>query len=711
MANTATLMVRILGDASGAQKTMGKFAGTMEKAMVPAAAVGVALVGMGASAVKSASQLQQAQGAVDAVFGKSAKVVERYASDSSTRLGVSASEYMNSAALMGTALQNAGFSSQEAAKTADAAWKRAADMAALFGGTGAEAMEAMNAAISRGEFEQLERYGVSLKADAVNAELAARGQAKLTGEAKKNAQAQIILDSIMEQSAKSAGQFGREANTVAVQQQKMTAQIEDAKAAIGTGLLPIVASATGELAKMAGWAGKNATTVSIMAGAMGALVVAVFAINAGIKVYTASVAAAALVTKVWNSSTLILRARLIALAAAEKIVAVATKVWAVAMKLLSAAFLTSPIGWIVLGITALVAAIIYAWQNSETFRKVVLTSWAAIKAATVAVFNFLKGFILKIWGAVRVYFVTMFAIYRVIFTTAWRVIRSATTSTFNFIRSFIQKILAGLRAYFTSVLNIYRTIFTKAWNVIKRVTQVAFSAARNYIIKPMNSALSFIRSIPGKARSGLSSLGSAVQGRFSSAFNGAKSRVTSILNATVTFIRSIPGKAASALSSIGSRIRGVFSGISLYSAGVALMSSLTKGIQDKISSAISAVKSGVDKIKGLLPGSPVKWGPLTAWNNGKAGKRLMSMLADGIDAGASEVERAARLAAYGINGGLSVGAAAIGAPTVNVSAPGAAPITVEVHLDGQVIGRYVQKKVDASIGSQARRIVLGASLT
>lgn len=708
MANTATLMVKILGDASGAQKTLGKFAGTMEKAMIPAAAVGTALVAMGASAVKSASQLQQAQGAVDAVFGKSAKVVENYAKTSATRLGVSASEYMNSAALMGTALQNAGFSSIEAAKTSDAAWRRAADMAALYGGTGAEAMEAMNAAIARGEFEQLERYGVSLKADAINAELAARGQQNLTGEAKKNAQAQIVLDQIMQQSAKSAGQFARESDTVAVQQQKMAAQVENSMAAIGTGLLPIVAQVTGELAKLAGWAGKNATAVSIMAGAMAALVTAVFAINAGIKLYSAYTAAAALATKVWNSSTLILQARLIALAAAEKIVAVATKVWAVAMKLLRAAFLTSPIGWVVLGIMALVAAIIYAWKNSETFRKIVLTSWAAIKAASVAVFNFLKAFIMKIWGAVRVYFVTMFTIYRVIFTTAWRVIRSATTSTFNFIRSFIQKILGGIRAYFTTVLSIYRTIFTRAWNVIKRVTQAAFNAAKNYIIKPMNSALSFIRSIPGKARSGLSSLGSAVQGRFSSAFNGAKSRAVSILNSLVSFIRGIPGKAAAALSSIGSRIKGVFSGISLYNAGVALISSLTRGITAKIGDAVAAVQNGAKKIKDLWPGSPVKAGPLTAWNNGRAGKRLMAMLASGIEAGASEVQRAAEMAAYGINGGLTLGTTTIGAPQVNVSVPSAAPTIVEVHLDGQVIGRYVQKKVDASIGAQARRIVLGA---
>lgn len=701
-------MVRILGDASNAQKSMSKFESTMSKAMVPAAAVGGALVAMGAAAVKSASNLQQAQGAVDAVFGKSAKVVESYAKTSATRLGVSASEYMNSAALMGTALQNAGYSSEQAAKVSDQAWKRAADMAALYGGTGAEAMDAINAAVGRGEFEQLERYGVSLKADSVNALLAAKGQDKLTGSAKRNAQAQAIMAEIMKQSGKAAGQFGRESDTVAVQQQKMTAQLEDAKAAIGAGLLPAAAAAAGVLANMAGWVGKNSDTVLVLAGVLAGLSAAVFAVNAGIKVYQASVAVAAAMTNLWNNSTLILRARLLAMAAAQKIVMVATRAWAAVQLLLNAAFWANPLTWVIASVILLVGAIVLLWKRSETFRSIVLGTWAAIRAGTVVIFNFLKGFILKIWDGIKAYFTVVFTIYRTIFTVGWRAIRAVTLAVVNWYRTYVRAVFNGIRAYFTTVLGIYRAIFTKAWSIIKTVTRAAFNAARTYIINPMNVALAFIRSIPGKVRSGLSNLRANAQSAFSGAFNAAKSTAVGILNSFVSFVRGIPGKASSALSSLGSRIRSVITGIDLYSAGAALISGLTSGIQSKIQSAISAVQSGVSKIKGLLPGSPVKWGPLTAWNNGKAGKRLMALLAKGIESGASEVERAAQMAAYGINGGLSLSATAAGSPQVNVSVPGAGPTIVEVHLDGQVIGRYVQKKVDASIGSQARRIVLGA---
>lgn len=47
---------------------------------------------------------------------------------------------------------------------------------------------------------------------------------------------------------------------------------------------------------------------------------------------------------------------------------------------LNASFLVTPIGLIIVGIVALVAALTYAWQNSEKFREVVVRSWEGIKA-------------------------------------------------------------------------------------------------------------------------------------------------------------------------------------------------------------------------------------------------------------------------------------------------------------------------------------------
>lgn len=71
----------------------------------------------------------------------------------------------------------------------------------------------------------------------------------------------------------------------------------------------------------------------------------------------------------------------------DGIQAVATKGLTVAQWALNAAFLASPLGWVVLAIGAVVAAVVYCWNHFEGFRKVVLGTWEVIKAFGVSLFD------------------------------------------------------------------------------------------------------------------------------------------------------------------------------------------------------------------------------------------------------------------------------------------------------------------------------------
>jgi hypothetical protein len=68
----------------------------------------------------------------------------------------------------------------------------------------------------------------------------------------------------------------------------------------------------------------------------------------------------------------------------------------------------------------------------------------------------------------------------------------------------------------------------------------------------------------------------------------------------------------------------------LINAGSSLIDGLISGIRGSISKVGNAMSDVAKKIRGFFPGSPVKEGPLTSWNNGGAGKRLMSGLAAGL---------------------------------------------------------------------------------
>lgn len=81
---------------------------------------------------------------------------------------------------------------------------------------------------------------------------------------------------------------------------------------------------------------------------------------------------------------------------------VATKAWAAAQWVLNAALSANPIALVIIGIAALVAAIVLAWQHSETFRNIVTGAFNAVWGAMQAVWgwvseNFPKLLQILVW--------------------------------------------------------------------------------------------------------------------------------------------------------------------------------------------------------------------------------------------------------------------------------------------------------------------------
>ncbi|AYR03174.1 tape measure protein [Gordonia phage Octobien14] len=83
---------------------------------------------------------------------------------------------------------------------------------------------------------------------------------------------------------------------------------------------------------------------------------------------------------------LFMRTRIAALAAAA-----ATTVWAVAQRVLNAAMSANPVGIVITLLAALVAGLIYAYKNSETFRNIVQGAWEGIKVAAQFCWEVLKS--------------------------------------------------------------------------------------------------------------------------------------------------------------------------------------------------------------------------------------------------------------------------------------------------------------------------------
>ncbi len=91
--------------------------------------------------------------------------------------------------------------------------------------------------------------------------------------------------------------------------------------------------------------------------------------------------------KAMNIQQAILKTRIAAVAAAQKMVTIATTAWTAVQKVLNLVLTANPIGLIITAIGALVAGLIAAYKNCEGFRKIVDKVWEAIKPLANAIMN------------------------------------------------------------------------------------------------------------------------------------------------------------------------------------------------------------------------------------------------------------------------------------------------------------------------------------
>jgi len=156
------------------------------------------------------------------------------------------------------------------------------------------------------------------------------------------------------------------------------------------------------------------------------------------------------------------------------------------------------------------------------------------------------------------------------------------------------------------------------------------------------------------------------------------------INRLVRIVTFIPRKILSALGT-PAKI--------LFNAGKEVISGLISGITSKLGDLGNAMKGVADKIKGFLPGSPVKEGPLTSWNNGGAGKRLVSLLADGlvqtdpIDTAMTRLTSRISTTSLAFQGG-STATASLASRRMRLVIPGH-------EFDG-----YVDDRADSRVGAQ-----------
>ncbi|EOS20331.1 phage tail tape measure protein, TP901 family, core region [Lachnospiraceae bacterium 3-1] len=395
-------------------------------------------------------------------------------------------------------------------------------------------------------------------------------------------------------------------NTPAQKFQVLKQQIHNNVEELGNGLLPVVNETmdkvSGVIQKGSEWISNNQKTVQSIMN---------IALKLGI-ILTVLGSVIGVVGTVGKA----------ALAAKNAITAV-KGAWTV----LSGAFAASPVGWVVIGIVALVAAFVLLWNKSEAFRNfwiglfekvkgVVQNAWSTLQPALQNLGQKLIGLyeaakpILKVIGTIAGVIGTYFV---GTFVGAIQGVLAALTPLTN--------ALSSLVSFVTNIINAIVALFKGDFGGACDFLIAAVDNVKDFFINGFDAILSFIGGFVDGFLNVVGGALDAVGIDASGTISKIKSTVSNGLNAVKGFFGNIMGAAAdtakqklsnikSAYEANGGRIKGVVAASQeavkgYFTAGLSFIDNLTGGkltaiknkFTDGLNGAKNAATSVLDNIK------------------------------------------------------------------------------------------------------------------
>lgn len=441
-----TLAVKLTADASNytrtlrdAEKTADTVAGNIGSRMQ---SIGGSMMGVGAGMTagltapiaagmvgisNSASNLEQSIGGVESVFGDAQETIFAFGETADQAVGLSERSFNDLSTVTGSLLQNLGFDATGAADEMVSLAERGADVAATFGGPVDAVLQAVNSGL-KGEFNPLEQFGVKMNAAAITARALEMGLGDANGVVDDAGKAQAALAIFYEQTARTQGQFAREAETAAGQEERLTAQMENASAELGTNLLPLKVKLLGYVSDLVGkFQALTPTQQKWLLGILGIVAV----IGPAIMVIGGLITAIGTITTFLSGP---------ALAAA------------------------APFIGVIAAIAAVVALLYFAWTNN----------WGGIQEKTQSVITAVTAFIQNGLAAIQAFWQAHGAQIMSVVLGLWMQVQVIWQAGVAFIQAIFATFKAAFEGDWYAFGENLRAVFETAWQLIVTVVTLAW---------------------------------------------------------------------------------------------------------------------------------------------------------------------------------------------------------------------------------------------
>jgi len=434
-------------------------------ATVGAAFVATKVVSFLGDSVTAASDLSETVNKSNVIFKDNAAEIEAWAGTAASSVGLSKQAALDSVAGFGNMLTQLGFTGDAAAEMSTQVVTMAADLGSFNNLETGDVADRMSAAF-RGEYDSLQALIPNINAARVEQEALAATGKKNADELTAQEKATAVLAIVQKDGAAAAGDFANTSDGLANSQKILGANMEDLKSVVGQALVPALGTLVAVGTQVVTFFSQNQAALIAVAAIVGGLLVGAFIS------------------------------------------------WAASIIATNVALLANPITLIVLAIIALIAGVILAYKNFETFRNVIDAVWAAIQAATKVVVDF---FMTYVWPTIRTalgyvvgYFKTLFAVAKTVWTGVFGAVRTVVSWFMTYVWPTIRTALGYVIGYFKTLFGVAKDIWTKVFNTVK-------------------GAIDKIGEVITAAKTIFSTVFDGLKGAASAAFNG----VASLWNSTV----------------------------------------------------------------------------------------------------------------------------------------------------------------------------------
>jgi phage-related protein len=300
---------------------------------------------------------------------------------------------------------------------------------------------------------------------------------------------------------------------------------------------------------------------------------------------------------------------------------------------LNAALAANPIGLVVVAIAALVAALVIAYRESETFRNIVN---GAFKAVSIA-FGWILGAAKDVFGWLTDHWPLVLAIITGPIGMAIMLIKSLVPKMIEVAKNLLEGFIGGLKSVASAVVSAGGWIVMKVIEGVHAVAS-AIASTGGWIIDRVASGL--------KAAVGFAAdVGGWIKNRIVEGLHAYTDAISEIggwlINKIVAGLKSVAGIGAEVGGWIKDKVVNGISGLaeSFVNIGGDIIRGIAKGIRDKAGDVIDAIKDAVtNKLPGFVKKALGIKSPSRVFM--EIGRNISLGMAQGITSEAGQVQRA-----------------------------------------------------------------------